>query len=114
MCEVHVPLDQSFEAQKADFFSPCDFFVHNVSEGRFLLASHKGGNFFHLCESLSLSPYGMPLSLMGGRLYSLQFLMLLQCFWWARLIMAPKSNFVVVVWAPGIPLAPFIIMYILA
>ena len=57
MCEVHVPLDQSFEAQKADFFSPCDFFVHDVSEGRFLLASHKGRNFAHLCESLSLSPY---------------------------------------------------------
>ena len=28
--------------------------------------------------------------------------------------MAPESNFVVVVWAPGIPLAPFIITYILA
>ena len=57
MCEVHVPLDQSFEAQKADFFSPCDFFVHNVSEGRLFLASHKGGDFARLCESFSLSSY---------------------------------------------------------
>ena len=57
MCEVHVPLDQGFEAQKADFFGSCDFFVHNVSEGRLLLASHKGGDFAHLREGFSLSSY---------------------------------------------------------